>query len=810
MTRRRSLVLLGVAAALATATAAWAYWSAAGAGSAQAGAATLNAPTGVSASATAGAGTVHLAWTGSTLSTGQPAAGYYAQRVRVADGATAAACGTSPASPTSATACDDRGVPDGTYHYVVTAVFGTWSAASGNSDDVTVVGDVTAPAVTLTFPQDGTAQSAAGWSGGCATAGICGTASDASGVASVALSVRQGASGLYWGGSAFNQSAETFLPATGTTSWSLAFARPPDGSYTVHVRATDTTGNTTPAGSYITSAFTVDTAAPTGSITAPTGTVGGTVIVASDSADGGSGVAAAQFQVASHGGAFSDLGAADTTSPYQATWDTTTVANGQYDLRVVTTDKVGISFTSAVATIAVNNSFQVTVSGSQTAGIAFNATITARANGVTNASYTGSHALSFSGPGTAPDGTHAPVYPSSVTFSGGIGMAAVTLFQAESPTLTATSGNLSGTSAALTVNPAAAASLSPTAASTTPTAGITDNLTIVAKDAYGNTATTYTGSKSVIFGGAGTIGSNHPTVTNSSGSAIDFGSTTAVSFSAGIAAVSGGSNGVMRLYKAEAASITVSDGTLGNASGLGVTVGPASASQFAVSAGATQAAGSAFTVTSLTAQDAYGNTATGYSGSHTITWSGATTSPGGTAPSYPTQSVSFTNGVSTTPLTATLFAAGSNSLTASASSPAVTGTTTITVKAGTSKGLNYTAQSLTGGGSVNETCNTPSTSCTITNLKKNGGGSWIAKVGVIDTWGNPTTASSAVTVTLTASLGKGIISPSSVVTIPVGASVSTSSFTYSTGNGGSYNENVTASGSGGGVTNTGVASVTTT
>jgi hypothetical protein len=256
-----------------------------------------------------------------------------------------------------------------------------------------------------------------------------------------------------------------------------------------------------------------------------------------------------------------------------------------------------------------------------------------------------------------------PAYPGSVAFSGGVGTAAVTLFKAESSTLTVTSGNLSGTSAAFTVNPAAAASLSLTAASTTPTAGVADNLSIAAKDTYGNTAT-------------------------------------------------------------------------------------------------------------------------GYGGSHTIAWSGAATSPSGTAPAYPSSSVSFTNGVSTTPLTATLFAAGSNSLTASASSPTVTGSATIAVSAGTSKGLNYTAQSVSPAG-ASETCDAASTSCTITNLKKNGGGTWTAKVGVIDTWGNPTTASSAVTVTLTASLGKGIISPSSVVTIPVGASVSTSSFTYSTGNGGS-------------------------
>jgi hypothetical protein len=262
MTRRRRLALL-VVAAMAVATAAWAYWTVAGGGPGAASAGTLDAPSGVSASTTAGSSTVQLAWTGSTLSGGQSPTGYYATRVRTGDGATAAACGTSPWALTTSTGCNDLNVPDGTYHYVVTAAYHSWTATSGASDDVTVAGDSAAPAVTIAFPRDGAAYDAAGWSGGCPTTGLCGTASDPSGVAAVSLSVRQGTSGLYWGGSSFDQASETFVPATGTTSWALGFARPPDGSYTVHARAADTLGNTTPSGSYATSTFTVDTAAPT-------------------------------------------------------------------------------------------------------------------------------------------------------------------------------------------------------------------------------------------------------------------------------------------------------------------------------------------------------------------------------------------------------------------------------------------------------------------------------------------------------------------------------------------------------------------
>ena len=68
MTIRRHLVIsLGiVAAALAGGTAAWAFWTTVGAGSGSAAAGTLNPPTNVTAGVTGS--TVHLAWTGSTLS----------------------------------------------------------------------------------------------------------------------------------------------------------------------------------------------------------------------------------------------------------------------------------------------------------------------------------------------------------------------------------------------------------------------------------------------------------------------------------------------------------------------------------------------------------------------------------------------------------------------------------------------------------------------------------------------------------------------------------------------------------------------
>ena len=104
----------------------------------------------------------------------------------------------------------------------------------------------------------------------------------------------------------------------------------------------------------------VDNTAPTGSITAPAANAfvnGASVAVSANSADTGSGVSSAQFQTSPHGaGTWSNLGAADATSPYGVTWNTTTYADGQYDVRVVTTDKSGNTFTSAAVMAEVQNS----------------------------------------------------------------------------------------------------------------------------------------------------------------------------------------------------------------------------------------------------------------------------------------------------------------------------------------------------------------------------------------------------------------------------------------------------------------------
>lgn len=145
--RRRRLIKTGVAvlALVAVAASALAYWTTQGSGSAAATAGTLAAPTNVSASSSLS--TVSVGWTGSSLSNGTPAQGYYVTRTNTSTSATSAACGSSASSLISGTSCSDTNVPDGTYTYKVTAVYHTWTAASSPSSQVTVVGDATPPTV---------------------------------------------------------------------------------------------------------------------------------------------------------------------------------------------------------------------------------------------------------------------------------------------------------------------------------------------------------------------------------------------------------------------------------------------------------------------------------------------------------------------------------------------------------------------------------------------------------------------------------------------------------------------------------------
>ena len=335
------------------------------------------------------------------------------------------------------------------------------------------------------------------------------------------------------------------------------------------------------------------------------------------------------------------------------------------------------------------------------------------------------------------------------------------------------------------MSPASASSLTLGAATTTPTAAAADNLTTTAKDAYGNTATAYTGSHNLTFGGAAdSPNATAPTVSNASGTATAFGTATAINFSAGVATVSGANNGVMKLYNAGAATITVSDGTIKNGSGLALTVSPASAASLTLGAATTTPTAAAADNLTTTAKDAYGNTATAYTGSHNLTFGGAANSPNATAPT-----VSNASGTATAFGTATAinFSAGVASVSGANNGVMKlynAGAATITVSDGTitnGSGLALTVSPAsaarlawthaTSSGVLSSPC---LFTCTGTGL---GSGTFKANVSVTDSSGNTVTAlGSGHSVSVTAS--GGTISGGALTIAATGPAESTTQFTY--------------------------------
>ena len=177
------------------------------------------------------------------------------------------------------------------------------------------------------------------------TASLSATASDAlSGVASVAFQ-RSPAGAATWTTISTDTSAP-FAASFDTTAVA-------DGLYDLRAVATDGSGATATDGA----SRRVDNTLPSGSLTAPAdGTVVyGSVPVSSNSADSGSGVGSVAFESSPAGaGTWSTIGS-DSSAPYSVSLDTTSLAEGEYDLRAVTTDAAGNTFTSPLRTVTVDN-----------------------------------------------------------------------------------------------------------------------------------------------------------------------------------------------------------------------------------------------------------------------------------------------------------------------------------------------------------------------------------------------------------------------------------------------------------------------
>jgi hypothetical protein len=231
------------------------------------------------------------------------------------------------------------------------------------------------------------------------------------------------------------------------------------------------------------------------------------------------------------------------------------------------------------------------------------------------------------------------------------------------------------------------------AANATPAVGASNNLTITAKDDNENTVITYTGSRSLTFSGASSSpGGTAPTVANSSGTATAFGKATALTFVAGVASVSSSKNGLMKIYRAGATTVSASDGTIATDPPLQVNVVSGAATKYTLTAATTTpVAGTADDLT-IAAVDTYGNPAASYEGTKSLTFSGASESPaksiatvtdaaGAAVPFGTATAIEFSEGVATATGVAngemTLYKSGSTSV--KATDGALTNSTALVV-----------------------------------------------------------------------------------------------------------------------------------
>jgi flagellin-like protein len=426
---------------------------------------------------------------------------------------------------------------------------------------------------------------------------------------------------------------KTVIFSTGTKSASSAFA------VTTPIKATPTVSD--------------PTLSPSGTVTV------NTPVTISTTVSGGSGTptGTALFQVKIGTGAWTDIGTAITLGSGAASTTYTPATADSYQFQVIYSgDSNYNGATSDTTSLTVNLPASVldhfnfaTISSPQTTGTAYSVTITAIDQyGATLTSYTGNPALtSTSWTGNLQLGA----------FASGTKTGTVTSTVAGSTSIIATDGSKIGTSNTFTVsNPAPVLDhFTFSTISSTQTAGTAFSITITAKDTSGNTVTSYTGTNTLTVS-SGTI---NPTSTTAFTAGVWTGSVTITQAGTGL-------------------SISTTGGGKSGTSGT-FTVNAGAASKFAFNTISTQTAGTAFSIT-ITAQDAYGNTATSYTGNPTLTYSAGTISP--------TSSGAFTSGTKTVSVTVTKADTG---VSITATSGTLTGTSSIfNVNAGAATKLVYT------------------------------------------------------------------------------------------------------------------------
>jgi Calpain family cysteine protease len=258
-------------------------------------------------------------------------------------------------------------------------------------------------------------------------------------------------------------------------------------------------------------------------------------------------------------------------------------ATGEFSLTVTPADAVLTPPAGSVTQFAIaapqtaeaGNSFYISVRAENSAG---NAVV----------GYTGNATLMSS------DGQNLHM-SGPLVFSMGLAQAAVTLDTVDTVVLAATSGTISGTTGEIANGPGVASDFVVQAPRAT-TTGVPFAVTVTAEDAYGNPISNYDGAM---------------TLTTSDGQSLDLSAKPV--FTNGTAVLN------LALTKPDQLTITATANGVAGTSNTIINESP-QVSKFVVSAPATATAGVAFPVT-VTAEDLFGDTVTGFEGTVTLTGS---------------------------------------------------------------------------------------------------------------------------------------------------------------------------------------------
>lgn len=334
--RRVLLTTLAVAlVATCGAPTASAFWTSSGSGSATASTATMPdgpTPTGLVSGTTVTVSVDQVLFLGFNLGS-LPGGGYEIRRYPASGGSAvtpSGSCGALLSGAAASLNCTETGTPLGRWRYTATPILNSWTGAeSAVSAIQTVAPDAPASANSSLLPA---ANVAVTWS---AVPGVSGY-----------NVYRRTNPGSY----NFSAPLNGGSPVVGTSLNDTTAAS--GTAYNYVVRAVYIDGiQIESASSPETTALTADGSVPTGvTITDPGTPLAGTVNLAGAASDTISGLASVDFQHKPSAGSTWITACTDTASPWNCSFDTNTVTDGNHDFRIVATDVAGNSTTSVVVT----------------------------------------------------------------------------------------------------------------------------------------------------------------------------------------------------------------------------------------------------------------------------------------------------------------------------------------------------------------------------------------------------------------------------------------------------------------------------